>query len=104
MSRRLIRARNLIRSALVTAAVLSCGAVASGRESALAFIQKEHDTMTRLLREPPSAARESKVDGVLSRMVDYDEFARRSFGEPCPRGRPRCTDHWATLTPPQRAE
>lgn len=60
--------------------------------------------MSRLLREPPSAARDAKVDGVLGELVDYDEFARRSFGQPCPRARPRCVDHWATLTPKQRAE
>lgn len=99
-----MRARNLIRFALVTTAVVSCGAIASGRESALAFIRKEHDTMTRLLRGPSSEARDAKIDGVLREMVDYDEFARRSFGQPCPRARPRCIDHWATLTPPQRAE
>ena len=60
--------------------------------------------MTRLLREPPSPAREAKIDGVLGDMVDYDEFARRSFGQPCPRGRPQCVNHWTALTPPQRAE
>ena len=104
MLRRRLRARNLIRSALVTTAVVSCGAIASGRESALAFIRREHDATASLLREPPSAARDAKIDGVLGEMVDYDEFARRSFGQPCPRGRPRCVDHWTTLTPPQRAE
>jgi phospholipid transport system substrate-binding protein len=104
MLRAHLRPRNLIRSALVTTAVVSCGAIASGRESALAFIRKEHDTMSRLLREPPTAAREAKIDGVLGGLVDYDEFARRSFGQPCPRARPRCVDHWTALTAPQRAE
>lgn len=60
--------------------------------------------MSRFLREPPSASRDAKIDGVLSELVDYDEFARRSFGQPCPRTRPRCVDHWSTLTAPQRAE
>jgi phospholipid transport system substrate-binding protein len=104
MPRRRKHPRNLIRFALVTAAVVSCGAIASGRESALAFIRKEHDTMTRLLREPPSAERDARIDGVLREMVDYDEFARRAFGQPCPRERPRCTNHWTTLSAPQRAE
>ena len=60
--------------------------------------------MTRLLRERPSAARDAKIDGVLVELVDYDEFARRSFGQPCPRARPRCTNHWSALTTAQRAE
>jgi ABC-type transporter MlaC component len=99
-----MQARNLIRALLVTTALVCCGAFASARDSALAFIRHEHDTMTRLLREPASSARETKIDNVLGQMVDYDEFARRAFGQPCPRERPRCVNHWAQLTPPQRAE
>jgi ABC-type transporter MlaC component len=99
-----MRIRNVIHSGLVGAVVLTCGAIASGREDALAFIRKEHEALTALLRQPASPSRDAQVDSRLSNLVDYDEFARRAFGEPCPPARPSCTNHWATLTAKQRAE
>jgi len=99
-----MRALKLFHSGLVTAAVLTCGAMASGREGALGFIRKEHQTLITLLRQAPSASREAQVDNALSNLVDYEEFARRSFGQPCPPSRPSCTNHWATLSAAQRAE
>jgi ABC-type transporter MlaC component len=99
-----MRIRNAIHSGLLGAAVLTCGAIASGREDALAFIRKEHETLTALLRQPASPSRDAQVDSRLSSLVDYEEFARRAFGEPCPAARPSCTNHWATLTAKQRAE
>jgi ABC-type transporter MlaC component len=99
-----MRGRNLFHAGFVIVAVLTSGAVASGREGALAFIQKEHGALTSLLRQPPSPSRDVQVDATLGNFVDYDEFARRAFGQPCPRKRPNCTSHWAALTPAQRAE
>jgi ABC-type transporter MlaC component len=99
-----MRVRNLFHSGLIGAAVLTCGAMASGREGALAFIQREHEALATLLRQPQSPSRDAQVDAVLSNLVDYDEFARRSFGQPCPPAHPSCANHWATLTAPQRAE
>ena len=37
-------------------------------------------------------------------MVDYDELARRAFGQPCPAAIPSCTNHWGELTDAQKAE
>jgi phospholipid transport system substrate-binding protein len=99
-----MKIRSVFHSGLVGAAVLTCGAMAYGREGALAFIRKEHERLTTLLRQPASPSRDAQVDSALSSFVDYDEFARRAFGEPCPPARPSCTNHWATLTAKQRAE
>lgn len=96
--------RKLFLSSFVATAVVTCGVAASARDDALSFIRSEHQALSTLLRQPRSESRDAQVDARLSKLVDYDEFARRAFGQPCPPGRPSCTDHWKTLTPEQRAE
>ena len=42
--------------------------------------------------------------GVLEGFVDYDELARRAFGEPCPASVPGCEDLWTKFDGSQKAE
>ena len=37
-------------------------------------------------------------------MVDYEELARRAFGQPCPAAIASCANHWAELTDAQKTE
>jgi hypothetical protein len=96
--------RKRLCSGLMTAAVVAWGALASAKEDALAFLRNEHQAIVALLRQPRSASRDSQIDARLTGLIDPDELARRSFGQPCPPARPSCTNHWATLTPAQQAE
>jgi ABC-type transporter MlaC component len=96
--------RNLMHAALLTVGLAFFGATASADEGAQSFVQREHTTLTSLLRQPASQTRDQQVDGALARMVDYDELARRAFGHPCHPTLPGCTDHWVKLTPEQQAE
>ncbi len=77
--------------------------VASADEpaDAQAFIQKEHNQITALMKQNQSDA---AINTALDAFVDYDEVTRRSFGEPCPPAVPTCVNHYATLTEAQKAE
>jgi ABC-type transporter MlaC component len=89
-----------------TTATLGGGstALADGTDDAQAFVQREHDKLMSLLRQPASPARAALVQRELDGIVDYDELARRAFGQPCPPTEQGCTDHWATLTDAQKTE
>jgi ABC-type transporter MlaC component len=91
-------------AALFACAVALLGATAAADDSAQTFVQREHSNLSSLLRQPASPARDSQVDGALARMIDYAELTRRAFGEPCHPSLAGCTNHWAKLTPEQRAE
>ncbi len=69
--------------------------------SALAFIQKEEAAMEASLRANQG---ESAQNALIDSFVDYDEFARRSLGQPCPPAIPGCTNWNAKVTPAQQAE
>lgn len=73
-------------------------------DGAQGFIQREHTQLFSLLRQPASASRDAQVNGKLGQMVDYDELARRAFGQPCHPSVPSCTNHWSKLTKEQQAE
>jgi ABC-type transporter MlaC component len=73
-------------------------------EDAQGFIQHEHRKLDQLLHQPPSPARDNEVNAALDAFVDYDELARRAFGEPCPTAIPSCEDLWAAYTDPQKSE
>ena len=73
-------------------------------DDATAFVHAQHDQLKSLLRQPPSADRDTRVAGALSQMVDYDEMTRRAFGQPCPNELPGCKNHWADLTDAQKVE
>ena len=78
--------------------------VALADDGAQGFVEKEHQKLTALLRQPASGARDGQVTKELEAMVDYDELARRAFGQPCPAAVPGCTNHWNELNEAQRAE
>jgi ABC-type transporter MlaC component len=65
-------------------------------DDAQQFIQKEHAELERMLRQPPSPARDAQVNHALDGFVDYDELTRRAFGEPCHPSLTSCQDIWAT--------
>ena len=99
--------RRSIRSAIqvfLLALTLSVGGNAFADEGAQTFVKKEHSSLTTLLKQPASPTRDAQVDSALGRMVDYDELARRAFGQPCPVTMPGCKNHWAALTTEQRTE
>lgn len=65
-------------------------------------VRAAYEELTGILYAPPSDARDQEVASLIARYVDFEEIARRSFGEPCPQ--PGCVDHWAALSPAQRVE
>lgn len=79
-------------------------AVPAHAEDAQGFIQHEHQRLDQLLHQPPSPARDSEVNAALDGFVDYDELARRAFGEPCPVAIPSCEDLWASYSDVQKGE
>jgi len=91
-------------STLLLVSVLTLVRAAFAQGGAQAFLEGQHQKITALLHQPSSAARDSQVSAVLDRMVDYDELARRTFGQPCPDAVPSCTNHWDGLTGAQKAE
>jgi phospholipid transport system substrate-binding protein len=93
-----------IRFALVLLATLALAPTASADEGAQRFVQTEHVKLEALLRQPASSARDGQVTRTLDTMVDYDELARRAFGQPCPPAHSSCVNHWSELTEQQRTE
>jgi ABC-type transporter MlaC component len=89
-----------ISSALAALAV----AVPAHADDAQGFIQHEHHKLDQLLHQPASPARDSQINAALDGFVDYDELARRAFGEPCPAAIPSCEDLWASYGDAQKAE
>ncbi|HEY2515735.1 MAG TPA: ABC transporter substrate-binding protein, partial [Polyangiaceae bacterium] len=68
------------------------------------FVQAEHDKLRGLLHQPKTGARDAAVQRELDGMVDYEELARRTFGQPCPPALGSCTNHWGELSDAQKAE
>ena len=66
--------------------------------SALAFVQKEAAAMEASLRANQGDAAENAL---IDSFVDYDTFAERSLGHPCPPAVPGCTD-WTTKLKPEQ--
>ena len=93
-----------MRFALVLLAGLALAGTASADAGAQKFVMSEHVKLESLLRQPASAARDGQVTHTLDTMVDYDELARRAFGQPCPPVHPSCANHWSELTEQQRVE
>jgi phospholipid transport system substrate-binding protein len=73
-------------------------------EDAQGFVEREHQRIEQLLRQPDSAAREGDLGKALASFVDYDELTRRAFGEPCPVAEPSCEDLWGSYSEAQRTE
>jgi ABC-type transporter MlaC component len=95
-----------LRHLLTVSAVLAsfAAAVPAHAEDAQGFIQHEHHKLDQLLHQPPSPARDSQVNAALDGFVDYDELARRAFGEPCPVAIPSCEDLWGGYSDAQKSE
>jgi phospholipid transport system substrate-binding protein len=68
------------------------------------FIQRQHAKLERLLRDPPSPARDTQVNQALDGFVDYGELTRRAFGEPCPASVPECDNLWSGYADAQKRE
>ena len=99
-----MRILSLFQAVLVAIACFAFSGVAAADEGAQGFVEKEHQKLTALLRQPASGARDGQVSHELDAMVDYDELARRAFGQPCPPAISGCTNHWNELNETQRAE
>jgi ABC-type transporter MlaC component len=80
------------------------GSDARAAEDPQAFVQRETQKLSDLLRQPKTDARSAKVSQELDVMVNYDELVHRAFGQPCPAAIPSCTNDWATLTDAQKQE
>jgi ABC-type transporter MlaC component len=94
----------LSRFVLILVAGLAFAGTASADEGAQKFIQSEHVKLETILRQPSTSARDAQVTNILETMVDYDELARRAFGQPCPHAISSCTNHWGELTDQQKGE
>ncbi len=98
-----MRLRHLLSACLMTLAVATAGGASAAADvtGAKSFVEREHGKLKGLVDKDASADRvKQAIDG----MLDYDELARRTLGNPCPVGIPSCTNHWDQLTPEQRAE
>jgi phospholipid transport system substrate-binding protein len=84
---------------------LSCtfvaGSASADVDGAKTFVEREHTQIKKLVEaNAPSAEVSKAIDG----MVDYDELAKRTLGNPCPPSVPSCTNHWNDLSAEQRTE
>jgi phospholipid transport system substrate-binding protein len=84
--------------------LVSTLAFADSESSAASFVEKEHQKLSGLLKQPVSGGRDAQVTSELDSMVDYQVLAQRTFGSPCPKALAGCTNHWEKLTEAQRAE
>jgi phospholipid transport system substrate-binding protein len=86
---------------------LSLGApplAAASADDPQAFVEKGHQRIAELLRQPESTARAGELDRALTSFVDYDELTRRAFGDPCPPAEPSCENLWGGYSDAQRTE
>lgn len=79
-------------------------AIPAHASPAESFLQQKHETLEQLLHQPASPGRDAQVNQQLDAFVDYDELARRAFGEPCPAAAPSCEDLWASYSDGQKSE
>jgi phospholipid transport system substrate-binding protein len=94
--------RNAAAAVAVAGTIFFAGASASADDaSALALVQAEQAKIEGLLR---SNAGPDDTNKVIDSFVNWDLFAQRSLGQPCPPAVPQCTNQWAKLTPDQQKE
>jgi len=86
---------------LALAPVVFAGNASADVAGAQSFVEKEHTAIKKLVE---ANAPQEQVRQAIDGMVDYDELARRTLGNPCPPTVPSCTNHWNELKPEQRAE
>lgn len=90
--------------ALAAIAGMLAFAPAAHAEDAQGFIEHQHAKLQTMLHAPASPGRDAQVNAALDGFVDYDEFVRRAFGEPCHPSMPTCEDLWATYSDDQKRE
>lgn len=95
--------RAFFASSFAFALVVAPAAHADELSEAQTYVEKQNDTISRLLKQPATAARDTQISGTLDGYVDYDELTRRAFGEPCPSTK-SCANHWAELDAKQKGE
>jgi ABC-type transporter MlaC component len=87
------------------AGALSCVLVTTHARADVAgaqtFVEQRHGVMKKLVADDAPADR---VRDAIDAMVDYDELAQRTLGNPCPPKLSSCTNHWDTLAASQRTE
>ncbi len=102
--------RVLVLAALTgTAVLVSSATPAEANAQAAAspaqdFVEKEHNKLDALLKQPASVSRDTQVNTTLDGMVDYDELTRRAFGKPCPPGISECKNWWDTYSTDDQKE
>lgn len=97
-----MRIRHFFSAALLCLSVTTMAAAASADVAgAQSFVEKEHGQLKKLVEQN---APSTEVSRVIDGMVDYDELARRTMGNPCPVGVPNCTNHWKDLSADQQRE
>ena len=95
-----------IRQSLAAAALaFSCAFVAGNAsadaDGAKTFVEREHTQLKKLVE---TNAPDGDVSKAIDGMVDYDELAKRTLGNPCPPSVPSCVNHWNDLSAEQRTE
>lgn len=85
--------RSLLAFLLSLAFMLLLSPTAWARVSAQQFVKQKHAELTALLKQPRTAATETKIQAVVDGMLDYQALARRSLG-----------NHWGSLSEAQRNE
>ncbi len=98
------RFRVSVRAFAAAIALVSSFAIAGDEPAAQFFVKKHHEELVQTLRLPASPARDSKLDEAMGTLIDFDDLVARAFGDPCPQGVAKCTNHWAAFTPKQRDE
>lgn len=75
---------------------------------AQAYVERQNNTISTLLKQPASTSRDGQIAGVLDGYIDYEELTRRAFGEPCPpqaqNGNPDCGALWGKLSDGDKSE
>lgn len=88
-------------AALALLPMLIAGNAHADIAGAQTFVEREHGQIKKLVE---SNASQDRVRQAIDAMVDYDELAKRTLGNPCPPTVPSCTNHWNDLKPEQRTE
>jgi ABC-type transporter MlaC component len=97
----LIHLRPIAAAALTLSCALIVGDASADPAGAQSFVEQKHGQMQKLVDDGAPA---DQIRAAIGNMVDYDELAKRTLGNPCPPKVPSCTNHWDTVTPAQRAE
>ncbi len=96
--------RHIVGSSLLFAVAALSTPGFAGAEDAQGFVEREHQRLAKLLREPESPARQTELGKAISGFVDYDELTKRAFGEPCPASEASCENLWSGYSEAQRSE